>query len=112
MENSISSIVNIIFIIIGWVLFFGTGIKLIRNNLKVSSEKTIRAVLADKQHFHEQIMRKIEPLSEEKERFVLIFNSLDGKKHLFVVTELTFLSYNIGDRGKLTYSGTKFVDFK
>lgn len=109
MGNNLNNIINTLFIILGWILFAYCAVNLIRN--KKTSEKNIRAVITDKQHFTKEMLQKFQPTQNE-EKFVLIIKSLDGKRFMFDVSEYTFSKYNIGDRGRLVYCGTKFIDFK
>lgn len=108
MENTLNNIINILFIILGWFLFAYCAVNMIRN--KKAPEKNIRAVIIDKQHFTKEMIQKIQPTRNE-ESFVLIIKSLDGKRFMFDVSEYTFSKYNIGDRGRLAYCGTQFIDF-
>ena len=103
MPDNISNIIII-------SLFFGVG-ALAAGRLLVkrfAPVKTVSAVVIDKQ--------KIESFSKytgngKQVKYAVVF-SAEGKKLSFYVSEFSCGGYRVGEKGRLTYKGSKLIDFQ
>ena len=107
MPGNISNIVIIsLFIVIGALATVSIIVRTIRN--RCASTKTVKAVIIDK--------HKVEKFSKYSgtgthERYVIVF-SIDGKKKSFYVSQFSYNSYRINEKGTLKYKGDKLIEFK
>ena len=108
MADIIGKIVNYLFGFLGIVIAGSIAVRFIYNHL--TSEKKENAVVINKQCFDRRIYRKHASSYTSKE-YVIIFCA-GNKKRYFNVSELTFFSVEIGQKGFLIYKGNKFVDFE
>lgn len=108
MGNIFGNIVNFIFALIGAIIVIGIIIKLTINLF--SKEKSIKAIVVDKQSYDEQIYRKSQAPFEKK-KYVITFQC--GNKHrYFDVSELSYNGYRVNQKGILRYKGSQLIDFK
>lgn len=107
MGNIINIIVNIIFALIGVSIFVLVLIKLIKD--RVAVEKTIKATIVDKNTYKEQVASKVQA-AYPKQRYVVIFDC-NGKKKSFYVSGFSYNGFRKGEKGELTYKGTKLISF-
>jgi len=108
MGNNFSNIVNFIFALIGAIIVVGISIKVIINIF--SKEKSIKAIVVDKQSYDKQIYRKSQALFTRKE-YVITF-LCGNKKKYFNVSEFSYGNYQVNQKGILKYKGNRIVDFK
>ena len=108
MGNNFSNIVNFIFALIGAIIVVGISIKVIINIF--SKEKSIKAIVVDKQSYDKQIYRKSQASFTRKE-YVITF-LCGNKKKYFSVSELSYRNYKVNQKGTLKYKGNRIVDFK
>jgi len=108
MGNNFGNIVNLIFALIGAIIVFGISIKVIINIF--SKEKSIKAIVVDKQSYDKQIYRKSHAPFTVKE-YVITFRCGNKKKY-FNVSELSYKNYRVNQKGTLNYKGSRIVDFK
>ena len=108
MEDIFRNIVNFIFTLIGAVIVIGIIIKVIIN--MYSKEKSIHAVVVDKQSYDKQIYRKSQAPFTRKE-YVITFLCGDKKKY-FNVSALSYGNYRINQKGSLRYKGSRLIDFR
>ena len=108
MGNNFANIVNFIFALIGAIIVIGIIIRVIINLL--SKEKSIKAIVVDKQCYDKQIYRKSQAPFMRKE-YVITF-LCGNKKRYFNVSELSYRNYKVNQKGTLKYKGNQIVDFK
>ena len=108
MGNNFGNIVNFIFALIGVIIVIGILIRVIINLF--SKEKSIKAIVVDKQSYDKQIYRKSQAPFIRKE-YVITF-LCGNKKKYFNVSELSYSNYKVNQKGTLNYKGNKIVDFK
>ena len=91
-------------------LFVGIGlVALVRFLIfRCAPIKTIPAVVADKQKT--EVFSKYSGTGKQA-KYAIIF-SAEGKKHSFYVSKFSYDGYRIGEKGKLTYKGSKLISFK
>lgn len=102
---SLSTVFNylaILLFLVCWILLI---IKFIKN--KYSSVKTVKAVVVDK--YKAQNVSRIQG-AFKTERYIVVF-SAGNKKLAFDVSEFSFQSYKINEKGTLKYKGSKIIDF-
>ena len=108
MGNNFGNIVNLIFALIGAIIVIGIIIRVIINLF--SKEKSIKAIVVDKQSYDKQIYRKSQAPFTRKE-YVITFLCGDKKKY-FNVSEFSYRNYQVNQKGTLKYKGNRIVDFK
>ena len=107
MPENISNIVIIsLFIGVGALAMVSIIARTIKN--RYASVKTVKAVVIDK--------NKIEAFSKysgngKAEKYVIVF-SVNGKKKSFYVSEFSYNSYKVNEKGTLKYKGNKLIEFK
>ena len=84
--------------------------KNIRWSVVFSKEKSIKAIVVDKQSYDKQIYRKGQAPFTVKE-YVITFRCGNKKKY-FNVSELSYKNYRVNQKGTLNYKGSRIVDFK
>lgn len=103
MPENLSSIIII-------VLFLGVGalaaIRLLTK--RVAPVRTVAAVVADK---HKTEVFSKYAGSGKHIKYVVVF-SAGGKKLSFYVSEFSYGGYRVGEKGTLTYKGSKLIDFQ
>ena len=104
----IGNVVNFIFSLIGIIIIAGIFIRTINNML--SKEKSIEAIIIDKNSYDKEIIRKSEPPFLKKE-YTLTF-LCKNKKMIFSVSELSYKNFRLNQKGILKYKGNRFIDFK
>ena len=107
MGNNFGNIVNLIFALIGVIIVVGISIKVIINIF--SKEKTIKAIVVDKQSYDKQIYRKSQAPFTRKE-YVITF-LCGNKKRYFNVSELSYRNYKVNQKGTLKNKGNQIIDF-
>jgi len=107
MGNNFGNIVNLIFALIGAIIVIGIIIRVIINLF--SKEKSIKAIVVDKQSYDKQIYRKSQAPHTRKE-YVITF-LCGNKKKYFNVSELSYRNYKVNQKGTLKYKGNQIVDF-
>lgn len=107
MENIINIIVTVVFAILGVSLFASIMIRLIKD--RFSAEKTVKATLIDKNTYKEQVASRAEA-AYPKQRYVVVFDC-NGKKKSFYVSEFSYNGYRKGEKGYLTYKGSRMIGF-
>ena len=108
MGNIFGNAVNFIFAVIGAIIVIGFIIKVVSEFS--AKEKTIKAVVIDKQSYDKQIYRKSQTSFTQKE-YVITF-LCENKKKYFNVSELSYINYRINQKGMLKYKGNRIIDFK
>ena len=108
MGNNFGNIVNFIFALIGAIIVIGIIIRVIINLF--SKEKSIKAIVVDKQCYDKQIYRKSQAPFMRKE-YVITF-LCGNKKRYFNVSELSYRNYKVNQKGTLKYKGNQIIDFK
>ena len=103
MGNNFGNIVNFIFALIGAIIVVGVIINIF------SKEKSIKAIVVDKQSYDKQIYRKSQAPFTRKE-YVITF-LCGNKKKYFNVSELSFGNYKVNQKGILKYKGNQIIDF-
>ena len=107
MGNIFGNVVNFIFVVIGAVIVIGIIIRVIINIF--SKEKSIKAIVVDKQSYDKQIYRKSQAPFTRKE-YVITF-LCGNKKKYFNVSELSYRNYKVNQKGTLKYKGNQMIDF-
>ena len=107
MGNNFGNIVNFIFALIGAIIVIGIIIRVIINLF--SKEKSIKAIVVDKQSYDKQIYRKSQAPFTVKE-YVITF-LCGNKKKYFSVSELSYRNYKVNQKGTLKYKGNQIIDF-
>ena len=102
MYNIFNIILAMVFLLC-WVLIIG---KVILN--RFSKVKTVKAKISDK-YIPDTISNY--PGAFKPKRYVVVFETNDEKLS-FDVTEFSYGSYNIGDRGNLKYKGKRLISFR
>ena len=108
MGNHFGNIVNLVFALIGVIIGIGIIIRVIMNIC--SKEKSIKAIVVDKQSYDKQIYRKSQAPLTRKE-YVITF-LCGNKKKYFNVSEFSYGNYQVNQKGILKYKGNRIVDFK
>lgn len=108
MGNNFGNIVNFIFALIGAIIVIGTIIKVMINLF--SKEKSIKAIIVDKQSYDKQIYRKSQAPFTRKE-YVITF-LCGNKKKYFNVSELSYRNYKVNQKRTPKYKGNQIIDFK
>ena len=99
MVNNFGNIVILIFALFGAIIVIGIIIRVIINLF--SKEKSIKAIVVDKQCYDKQIYRKSQAPFTRKE-YVITFLCGNKKKYLNV-SELSYRNYKENQRGTLKY---------
>lgn len=108
MENIFGNIINLFFISFGAIALLGIIIKVITNIF--SKEKSIKAIIVDKQSYDKTIYRKNDAPYVVK-KYIITFNCED-KKRYFEVSELSYKNYKMNQKGILTYKRNRIIDFR
>ena len=103
MGNNFGNIVNFIFALIGAIIVVGVIINIF------SKEKSIKAIVVDKQSYDKQIYRKSQAPFTRKE-YVITF-LCGNKKKYFNVSELSYRNYKVNQKETLKYKGNQIIDF-
>ena len=107
MPENISNIVIIsLFLGVGVLAVVSLLVKAVKN--RCAPIKTVKAVVIDK--------NKVENFSKysgtgKSEKYVIVF-SIGGKKKSFYVSQFSYNSYRVNEKGTLKYKGDKLIDFK
>ena len=107
MGNNFGNIVNLIFALIGAIIVIRIIIRVMMNLF--SKEKSIKAIVVDKQSYNKQIYRKSQAPFVGKE-YVITF-LCGNKKKYFNVSELSYRNYQVNQKGTLKYKGNQIIDF-
>ncbi len=108
MENILGNIMIAISFLIGIIIVFGILYRILKNF--ISKKKTTDAVGIDKQSYKKQIYSKQQAPYTNTE-YIITFLCGNKKKN-FMVSELSYISYTVNQKGKLTYKGDKIINFK
>ncbi len=108
MEILTANAVNIIFFIVGLIIFIGIIRRLLVNYF--GREKQVKATVVNKQSYERRIYRKSEAPFTKKE-YVITFKCNNKKLH-FKVSEYSYGHYKINQKGTLRYKGNRIIDFK
>ena len=108
MGNQIGNIVNYIFAIVAFVIFIGIIVRITLNIL--SKEKQTEAVISDKQSYEKIVYGKSHAPFTKKE-YIITFNC-GNKKRYFEVSEFSYKTYKVKQKGILRYKGNRLIDFK
>ena len=108
MENIFGNIINLFFILLGAIVFFGIIVKIMVNVF--SKEKSIKAIIVDKQIYEKTIYRKNDA-SYVVKKYIITFNCED-KKRYFEVSELSYNNYRMNRQGILIYKRNRIIDFR
>ena len=105
-KDIVNIVISFLFVGAGILAMVGILIRTIKN--RYAPIKTVQAVVIDK--------NKIETFSKysgngKAEKYVIVF-SVNGKKKSFYVSEFSYNSYKINEKGTLKYKGNKLVEFK
>ena len=107
MGNVVGNVINYIFAIIGVIIVIGIISRIVIS--LYAKEKTIKAVLIDKQCYDKIIYRKSQAPYTKKE-YVITFLCANKKKY-FNVSELSYRNYKVNQKGLLIYKGNQLIDF-
>jgi len=108
MANLFGNIVNYVFGVFGILIASCISIRLLYNVF--SKEKQERAVVINKQSFDKQVYRTKQAPFTRKE-YVITFQCGKKKRH-FSVSELSYGTYRMHEKGMLRYKGNRLIDFK
>ena len=105
-ENVINIVITSIFIGIGALAMGSIIVRTIKN--RYASIKVVEAVVIDK--------NKIESFSKysgsgQTEKYVIVF-SVNGKKKSFYVSQFSYNSYRVNEKGTLKYKGNQLIEFR
>ena len=107
MPENISNIVIIsLFVGISALATVSIIVRTIKN--RYASIKTVNAVVNEK-HIVENFSKYSGTGKHEK--YVVVF-SVDGKKKSFYVSQFSYNSYRVNEKGTLKYKGDKLIEFK
>lgn len=108
MADLFGNIVNFVFALIGIAITIGIIVRISSNYF--SKEKEVKATVINKQSYDKQIYRNTQaPFTQKK--YVITFQCENKKRH-FDVSELSYDSYKITQKGILRYKGSRLIDFK
>ncbi len=107
MLNIFGYIVNIAFACLMAVIVLGIAVRVLRD--RFSAVKEVGAEIVNKQSY-ENLRHSWQRVANTK-KYVVTFQTERGKMH-FDVSEFSYNGYRIGEKGTLTYQGTRLVDFK
>ncbi len=95
---------------IGMILFLLCWILIIRKAIisKCSAVKTAKAKIVDK--YKTDIVSKY-PATFKQERYIVVFETKGGRLS-FDVSEFSYNSYKINEKGTLKYKGRKIISFQ
>ena len=101
-----ADIINAVFIsifLLCWVIII---IKFVKG--RISPVKSVKAEVSDK-----YIKNRVSayPRSFHGDRYMVVFKT-DSKKLSFSVSEFSYGSYRIGEKGTLKYKGDRIISFK
>ncbi len=102
MNNIINTILMLLFLLC-WILIIR---KIFIN--RCSSVKTIKAKIVDK--YKPNVVSNY-PGTFKPERFIVVFETKDDKLS-FDVSEFSYKTYKINEKGTLKYKGNKIISFK
>lgn len=108
MENYVGTVVNCVFVLCAVVIFVGIILRVLKD--RFSHEKSAKATVVDKNTFRDRALL-FHQAPHTTHRYVVTFD-LNGKRMRFYVSELSYQSYKIGDKGTLVYKGLRLIDFK
>ncbi len=108
MADLFGNIVNFVFVLIGVVIIICVIARIFSNHL--FNEKEVKAMVINKQSYDKQIYRKSQAPFTKKE-YVITFQCGNKIRH-FDVSELSYGSYRINQKGILRYKGSRLIDFK
>ena len=105
-ENVINIVITSIFIGIGALAMGSIIVRTIKN--RYAPIKKVKAVIIDK--------NKIESFSKysgngKAEKYVIVF-SANGKKKSFYVSQFSYNSYRVNEKGTLKYKGNQLIEFR
>ena len=105
-ENISNIVISSLFIGVGALAMVSFLIRTIKS--RYAPIKTVKAVVIDK--------NKIETFSKysgngKAEKYVIVF-SANGKKKSFYVSQFSYNSYRINEKGTLKYKGDKLIEFR
>lgn len=107
MEGIFSTLVNSVFIVLGICLMAGICFRVYKDVF--SREMSAKAKVIDKNEFEKRVVSKAQaPYTQKK--YVVIFDA-DGRRKSFYVSEASYKSCKVGEKGVLKYKGSKFHDF-
>jgi len=101
-----SDIINIILIALVLLLWFLIIKKFIQN--RFSPVKTAEAEVFDK---YEADSVSKHPGTFKQKNYIVVFKT-SNKKLSFNVSEFSYQSYRLNDKGTLKYKGSRIIDFK
>ena len=105
-ENISNIVIASLFMGVGVLAVVSLFVKVVKN--RYAPIKTVKAVVIDK--------NKVENFSKysgtgKSEKYVIVF-SIGGKKKSFYVSQFSYNSYRVNEKGTLKYKGDKLIDFK
>ena len=105
-ENIFNIVIISLFLGVGALAMVSILIRAIKN--RYAPIKTVKAVVIDK--------NKVETFSKysgngKSEKYVIVF-SIDGKKKSFYVSQYSYNSYRVNEKGTLKYKGDRLIEFK
>ena len=105
-ENISNIVIASLFMGVGVLAVVSLFVKVVMN--RYAPIKTVKAVVIDK--------NKVENFSKysgtgKSEKYVIVF-SIGGKKKSFYVSQFSYNSYRVNEKGTLKYKGDKLIDFK
>ena len=105
-ENISNIVIASLFMGVGVLAVVSLFVKVVKN--RYAPIKTVKAVVIDK--------NKVENFSKysgtgKSEKYVSVF-SIGGKKKSFYVSQFSYNSYRVNEKGTLKYKGDKLIDFK
>ena len=115
MEEFISTLVIVVFLLIGITIFAGITLKLVKRKKAVEAieepakQECVSAVVVNKQFFYKRIVQKNAP-ALNKPQFVVTFKTDSETIHLNVAPE-SFDGFKAGETGTLKYKGDLLIDF-
>lgn len=105
MAELFGNIINTIFGLLGIVIVLSVVI-----HTFFLKEKVETAVVINKQSYDRQVYRKGQAPFLKRE-YIITFLCRDKKRN-FEVSELSYESYKMNQKGTLRYKGSKLIDFK
>lgn len=108
MANIFNYLISIVFAVMSVVIAIGVIVRILRD--RFSTEKSINAVVSDKQSYESHSYSKSGAHSSNK-KYIVSFDTSKGVMH-FEVSEYSYNGYRIKEKGILKYKGSRLISFE
>ena len=108
MRDFFGNAVNFIFVFIGALIFGAIFVRMFLN--LYSKAKTVSAVVAGKEAYDRTLYSKSRAV-EIKHEYTVAFK-IKKRIKIFNVSQISYDTYSVNQKGILTYRGNKIIDFR